>query len=134
MNTNILKSIGAFIVGFIVIFILSSGTDAILESIGVIPRGPLAMHGSQALIAAILIYRLIYSVAGCYIAARLAPSFPMRHAIALGIFGFVFSVIGAIVGRDLGPAWYLWALVLFALPCAWLGGKLYEQSLSRRWR
>ncbi len=131
MNKNTFKSIGAFFAGFIAIFVLSYGTDTVLEAIGVFSSGPLPMYGSESLIITILIYRLIYSVVGCYIAARLAPVFPMRHAIALGVFGFVFSLIGAIVGRDLGPAWYLWGLVVFALPCAWLGGKLYEQSTSR---
>ena len=129
---NTFKSIGAVVAGFIAVFILSYATDAVLESMGAFSNGPLPMYGSEPLIAAILVYRLIYSVVGCYIAARLAPVDPMRHAIALGVLGFVFSVIGAIVGRDLGPAWYLWGLVVFALPCAWFGGKLYERSMSRR--
>ena len=129
---NTLKSIGAVVAGFIAIFILSYGTDAVLESMGMFFSGALPMYGSEPLIAAILVYRLIYSVVGCYITARLAPAAPMRHAIALGVLGFVFSIIGAIAGRDLGPAWYLWGLVVFALPCAWLGGKLYERSMSRR--
>jgi len=128
MNKNIFKSIGAVVAGFIAIFALSYGTDAVLESMGVFSSGPLPMYGSESLIITILVYRLIYSVVGCYIAARLAPAYPMRHALALGILGFVFSIVGAIVGRDLGPAWYLWGLVVFALPCAWFGGRLYERA------
>ncbi|MBI5352034.1 MAG: hypothetical protein HZB50_05300 [Chloroflexi bacterium] len=124
---NILKSIGAVMAGFIAIFALSYGTDAVLEAAGILQAGaPLPMRGSELLITAILVYRLAYSVVGCYIAARLAPSHPMRHALVLGALGLVGSIGGAIVAvqQSLGPAWYAWALVVFALPCAWLGGKL----------
>jgi hypothetical protein len=126
-DMNILKSIGAVIAGLVAIFVLSYATDAVLEAAGILQSGaPLPIYGSEILITAILVYRLVYSVAGCYIAARLAPNYPMRHAFALGMFGLVFSIGGAIVAaqQSLGPAWYAWALVVFALPCAWLGGKL----------
>ena len=88
------------------------------------------MRGSELLITAILVYRLAYSVIGCYIAARLAPMYPMRHALVLGALGLVGSIGGAIVAvqQSLGPAWYAWGLVVFALPCAWLGGRLYANS------
>lgn len=128
MNRNIFKSIGAVLTGFIAIFVLSYGTDAVLESMGVFFYGALPKYGSEPLIATILFYRLLYSVVGCYITARLAPSDGMRHAFSLGALGFIFSTLGAIVGQDLGPAWYLWGLVVFALPCAWLGGRLHERG------
>ena len=130
MNKNIFKSIGAFIAGLVVIFVLSYGTDAVLESMGILSRGSLPMYGSELLIASILVYRLVYSVIGCYVTARLAPNRPMNHAIALGIFGFIGSFAGAIAGQNLGPAWYSWTLVVLALPCAWFGGKVYQLSLS----
>ena len=124
---NILKSIGAVIAGLVAIFVLSYGTDAVLEAAGILQAGaPLPMRGSELLITTILVYRLVYSVIGCYIAARLAPNYPMRHALVLGALGLVGSIGGAIVAaqQSLGPAWYAWGLVVFALPCAWLGGKL----------
>lgn len=124
---NILKSIGAVIAGLVAIFVLSYGTDAVLEAAGILQAGAsLPMRGSELLITAILVYRLAYSVVGCYIAARLALNYPMRHALVLGALGLVGSIGGAIVAaqQSLGPAWYTWGLVLFALPCAWLGGKL----------
>jgi hypothetical protein len=73
-------------------------------------------------------YRCAYAVVGSYLAARFAPHAPMRHAVALGVVGLVLSVAGAIatIPMDLGPAWYPIALVLTALPCAWLGGALYR--------
>ncbi len=50
----------------------------------------------------------------------------MRHALALGVVGLVLSTIAAIttIPMDLSPSWFPIALVLTALPCAWLGGAL----------
>ncbi len=129
---KILKSIGAVIAGFIAVFILSYGTDAVLGILGILPSGPLPLSGSEFLILSVLIYRNIYNVIGCYLTARLAPSHPMRHALILGVLGFLGSLSGALAGQRLAPAWYSWMLVVLSLPCAWLGGKLYELTIERR--
>jgi hypothetical protein len=74
-----------------------------------------------------LSYRIVYAILGSYIAVRLAPRSPMRHAMILGVVGVGLSSLGAIVAitmADVGPAWYPIALVLTSLPCAWLGGTL----------
>jgi hypothetical protein len=45
-----------------------------------------------------------------------------------GLIGFVVSLAGAVaaIPMNLGPTWYPIALALTALPCAWLGGMLYQ--------
>ncbi len=128
MNKNNFKSIGAFLAGLVATFVLSYATDAVLEATGVMPSGALPIYGSELLIGTILVYRNIYNVVGCYVAARLAPDHPMGHALALGAFGFVLSLLATIAtwNMNLAPAWYSVTLVVFALPCAWLGGKLFE--------
>jgi len=65
-------------------------------------------------------------VLGSYIAATLAPNRPMKHALALGVVGFVVNILGAVAtwNMNLAPAWFTLALIALALPCAWLGGKL----------
>jgi hypothetical protein len=81
-----------------------------------------------------LSYRVVYAILGSYLAARLAPRNPMRHAMALGVVGLPLSLAGAIVSivkADLGPSWYPIALVLTTLPCAWLGGALHRISTRR---
>jgi hypothetical protein len=125
MKSNTLKSIGAVLTGLIFIGVTHSAIDAILESIGVLPKGNL--YVSTSLILFVIFYRAVFSLIGCYLTARLAPTNPMRHALILGGIGTVLSAVGAIVTADmnLGPAWYAWSLVLIALPVAWLSGKLY---------
>ena len=126
MNNRIFKSIGAVLAGFITVFVLSVGTDFILEKLGFFPPAtePDAYTGWMLMLA--LIYRSIYSVAGFYLAAILAPAAPMRHAIVLGIIGTVFATLGAMANWDRSANWYPILLILVTLPCAWLGGRLVE--------
>lgn len=126
MTKNILKSIGAVLAGLVFIVVTHTGTDAILESVGVLPKDNLFV--GIGLILVVIGYRAVWSVAGCYITARLAPSSPMKHSLILGGIGALASAAGAkvTVNMNLGPAWYPWVLVSMALPLAWLGGKLYK--------
>jgi hypothetical protein len=62
----------------------------------------------------------------------------MQHALLGGAIGLVVSAIGTAVSWNqmpsLGPHWYPLALVITALPCAWLGGRLRTmqvRTLSR---
>jgi hypothetical protein len=113
---------GAVLAGFLTFASLSLGTDEILH-----------LHSMNALA---LSYRIAYSLLGGYVAARLAPYAPIRHAIILGIIGSVLSAIGAIISItfNLGSAWYPIALALTALPTAAAGGALYCKQTRDRER
>ena len=120
------RSIAAVVIGFVVVAVLSLATDQLLHVLEVYPPWGQPMH-DPALNALALAYRIVYSIFGCWLTARLAPRRPMLHAMIVGAIGFVLSAAGAIVTVtqfELGPAWYPIALALTALPCAWLGGKL----------
>jgi hypothetical protein len=132
-NTNarprsLLRSVGAVLAGFVAIVAVSLGTDQVLHVLEVYPPwGEPMREPSLNLLA--LAYRCTYAVAGSYLTARLAPYAPMRHALILGAIGLAISTAGAVAAinmADLGPAWYPIALVVTALPCAWLGGALYR--------
>lgn len=123
------RRILSVLAGFLVIVILSVVTDAILENNGVLPPPDKGLFDTGLLLLA-LTYRCIYSVIGCYITARLAPDRPVAHALALGLLGVVVSAVGTIAAQGLGPAWYGIALVVLALPLAWLGGELFELRTS----
>jgi surface polysaccharide O-acyltransferase-like enzyme len=123
-----MRSTAAVLVGFIVVVALSLGTDQVLHSLGVYPPWGQPMYATGLNLLA-LSYRIVYAIIGSYIAARLAPRSPMRHALILGVIGVVLSSLGAITAItmvDVGPAWYPIALVLTTMPCAWLGGALYR--------
>ena len=125
---RLLRSAAALLLGFFAVVVLSLGTDQVLHVLDVYPPWGQPMYGTGLNLLA-LAYRSVYAVVGSYIAARFAPRNPMRHALALGVVGLVLSVAGAIAAitlADLGPNWYPVALVLTALPCAWLGGALYR--------
>ncbi len=125
---NLGRSTGAVVLGFVAVVVLSLGTDRILHVLEVYPPwGEPMRDPGQNLLA--LTYRCVYAVVGSYIAARLAPRNPMRHAVVLGLVGLIVGSAGAIatIPMDLGPAWYPIALALTALPCGWLGGILHER-------
>lgn len=134
MNKNTLKSIGAVLAGFVAVVVLSLGTDMVLHTTGVFP--PWGQPMSDALFLLATVYRTIYCIAGCYIAARLAPDRPMAHALVLGVVGLVISTAGAVAtwnkGPAFGPHWYPVALIVTAIPCAWLGGRLRITQLHTR--
>ena len=125
------RSIGAVLAGFVTVVVLSIGVDAILESLGVFP--PQNEPGSYTAWMLLLatVYRCIATVAGGYVTARLAPDRPMRYAIILGIVGIVAGTVGAIATWNMtSHHWYPIALVVTALPCTWLGGKLKTNNVQ----
>ncbi len=79
------RSAGAVFGGLLAVFVLSLGTDEILHLLQLYPTWGQRM--SDPLFALATAYRIVFNVAGGYIAARLAPSAPLRHAMALGIVG-----------------------------------------------
>jgi hypothetical protein len=122
------RSIGAVAAGFVAVVILSLGTDQVLHTLGIYPPWGQVMR-AQGLFLLALGYRTIFSIFGSYLAAALAPRNPMKHALALGWFGLVPSMGGVVAAmtKDLGPVWYPIAILVLALPCAWVGGALFRR-------
>jgi hypothetical protein len=122
---NILKGIGAVLAGIIFIVVTHTGTDFVLEKLGVFPGPEQGFHITWMVVTA-TIYRSIYTVGGGYLTAALAPDPPMRYVMILGLIGLALGTLAAIVTipMRLGPAWYPIALAVLALPCVWLGGRL----------
>lgn len=128
---TILKSIGAVLAGMIFTVVTHTGTDFILESLGIFPPPPNRAGPGEGfhvtwMVVTALTYRVIFQVAGGYITAALAPSKPMLHALILGFIGLAMSTAAAIVVIPLNwsPAWYPIALALSSVPSAWLGGQI----------
>jgi hypothetical protein len=124
------RSVAAVSAGFALIVATSLATDVALHATGVFPAWfkPMADH----LWALATAYRFVYSVAGAYVTARLAPRRPMRHALVLGAIGLALSALGAAAnwnkGEGYGPQWYCLSLIAIAIPSAWLGGWLRQSQ------
>lgn len=126
---NILRSAGAVLAGLLVVIIITTATDALLHVTGIFP--PWGKPMSDALFLLAFAYRIVYGIVGGYITGRLAPDKPVKHAVVLGAIGFVLSLAGAAAtwnrGPEFGPKWYPLALIVIAIPTAWLGGKLVSR-------
>jgi hypothetical protein len=128
------RSIGAVLAGIVVGIAITLGTDQLLHMAGVFPPWGQSMVGYDGALGLATAYRVVYEILGSYITARLAPNRPMLHALIGGVIGVIASTVGAVVtwngGPAFGPHWYPIALIVTALPCAWVGGKLRVMQLS----
>ena len=131
---RVLRSVGAIFAGLLTIFVTHNGIDAVLHATGVFP--PLGEPMADGLFVLALAYRIVFSVVGCYVTARLAAHHPMGHALTLSGIGVVLSSLGALAtigqGPEFGPIWYPLALVAVSLPSGWAGGALRLRELRGR--
>jgi len=121
-----MKSFLAVLAGLAFTVLLTTGIDMIMYSSGVFTQQGSEMTAAHWLVATG--YRVLAAIGGCWIAARLAPSQPMKHALVLGGLGALIALVGCVLtwnrGPDFGPHWYPILLIVTAMPSAWLGGKL----------
>jgi hypothetical protein len=128
-----LRTVLAILGGFVVVVLLSIGTDAILHALKIYPTLGQGMSDQLFLLATA--YRTLYGIIGSYVTARLAPDRPMWHAMVGGVIGLILSIVGAVATwkhTEMGPHWYPLALVVTALPSAWLGGKIRETQILKK--
>jgi hypothetical protein len=122
------RSIATVLAGIFVGVVLTIAADMVLHTIRVFPPWGQSMVGFDGALVLATAYRTVFGIIGSYIIARLAPNRPMPHALVGGLVGLVVSIVGAAVtwnkGPAFGPHWYPLALIVLALPQAWLGGKL----------
>ncbi|HEX7286825.1 MAG TPA: hypothetical protein VF532_11630 [Candidatus Angelobacter sp.] len=117
--------------GIVAGIILTLGTDVVLHVIRVFP--PVGQWTPSGPLVLATVYRAIYSVIAGYITARLAPNRPIAHALIGGAVAVVVSIAGAVAtwNLGLGPHWYPVALVVLAMPTAWLGGWLRLRQVGQ---
>ncbi|HKV63574.1 MAG TPA: hypothetical protein VJO16_16835 [Candidatus Acidoferrum sp.] len=124
----------AVLAGMVVDVAITLATDEVLHKVGVFPPWGASMTGYDGALLLATIYRTVYGVLSSYITARLAPYRPMLHALIGGFIGLAVSAAGAVTtwnkGPAFGPHWYPLALVVLALPTAWVGGMLRMKQLA----
>jgi len=127
-----MRSFWAVAAGVLVIIVVTTLVDTVLHATGIYPPVGQPMNDALALLATS--YRIVISVAGAWLTARLAPDKPMKHAMILGVVGTVLGLVGVVATWNLGlaPRWYPISLAVLAIPQCWAGGKLYEMQSGRR--
>ena len=125
------RSILAVFTGFIIVFVLSLGTDQLFHVLDVYPPWGTPMHEPELNLLA-LSYRFVYTVLGGWIVARLAPHSPMKHVTIFAAIGLVLGLLGVAgsMTAELGPIWYPVAVAVTGPIGAWLGGVLHQRRRS----
>lgn len=122
-----LRSTRAVLAGVLTVIVLSTATDEVLHLLHVYPPwGQTMFDPGQNLLA--LSYRIAFTILGAYLTARLAPDAPMRHVWIYAVIGVVLGTLGAAatIPKHWGPDWYPIAIVVTALPSAWVGGAWFR--------
>jgi len=114
------------------IVVVTTLVDIALHAAGIFPPMNQPINDALALLATS--YRLVISVGGAWLTARLAPDKPMKHAMILGYVGVVLGLVGvaATWNLGLGPRWYPISLAVLAIPQCWAGGRIYEMQSGKR--
>lgn len=125
------RSVWAIVAGFLVVVVLSIGTDMAMHAARIYPA--LGQRMSDGLFVLATAYRTLYGILGSYVTARLAPNKPMKHAMMGAAIGTAIGTAGAIAtwNKDLGPHWYPIALILTAFPTAWIGAKIWLAQIAK---
>ncbi len=126
-----MKSVWAVLAGVLFVLVVTSVVDFVLHAVGFFPPMNQPINDSRALVATL--YRIVISVIGAWLTARLAPSHPMKHALILGVVGTFLGLVGVIAtwNLGLGPRWYAITLAVLAIPQCWVGGMIYVAQTSR---
>jgi hypothetical protein len=127
----LLRHIVPIIAGAVVALALSVVTDnwlgahQILPAPGVVP--------SRGVLLLVLAYRGLFAIAGCHLAARLAPAGQprIRYALALGALLLALNAIGARSNWSVLPTWYLLASIALQGPWAIIGGGTAARAGAR---
>lgn len=127
-----LRSVWAVLAGFVFIGVLAFGADAIIRAMS--PWAFDADGGTRnvPILLVMTVCSAVFGCVGCYLAAWLAPSKPMRHALILGVVGVIVTSTATAIQWDHTPAWFNIINLASVLPLAWLGGRLRENEIAGR--
>ncbi len=125
-------SILAIFAGFVVVVVLSLGTDEVLHLLKVYPPWGVPMYEPRLNLLA-LTYRSVFTFVGGYVTAWLAPHSPIRHVLVGCGIGLVLGALGVVAATtaDLGPIWYPVAVAVTGPVFNWLGGLFFVRQALR---
>lgn len=125
MEKSTFRSIAAVVAGVLAILFAAKIMDVVLYNLHVY-RGA-TFDERTALVASA--HRLLITIAGGWLTARLAPGKPIRHALILGVVDTAMNLFGAAMwDQNYGPIWFPIWLAVLAIPECWLGATLFVRS------
>ena len=80
------------VAGLFFIIVVTTLVDIVLHAVRVFPPIDQPIKDDLALLATA--YRIVISIAGAWLTARLAPDRPMKHVLILGLIGTVLGIVG----------------------------------------
>lgn len=136
-----LRSILAVVVGFVLVMVLSFGTDALLALAfpGVVSHD---RPTPTAVLILALAYVFLYSIVGGYVTAVIAGRAEVKHSLALGIIFLALGLLAGLVAvlapasvpaGEQPPRWYAVCCIVLALPGPLAGGWLRTFQKRKLW-
>ena len=119
------RIIFSVLAGLVATGIVSTLADFALHAAGLYPPYGQPMYDTPRLLLA-FVYRALFAIGGAYLTAVIAKDKYRRAVLILGITGSILWLLGAIALWNLAAPWYNVAGVIFGVPFALIGGKLYE--------
>lgn len=137
MWRSILRTVGAIIVGIVVLAALSFGIEAAASPL-MMHLFPQALPNADALNRSfpahvvMFAYTFLSIVAGGYVSAWIAREHPVRDAVIMGVVEALFTAW--VMSRSFHQApLYSWIVgIVVCIPAAWLGGVLRVQRVKAK--
>ena len=124
------RSILAVVVGFVVTGLLIFGTTTALTQSLPSAFDARQVPTSTGMLLFMHLYVAIYATLGCWLAARLAPSRPMLHAMIVGGLGVAVNAANPNIW-DLYPWWSNVFSIASPIIFARIAGTIREGQLAR---
>jgi hypothetical protein len=116
-----MRSVGAIAAGYL-IFALSAA--ALFQSTGQDPHA----EADPAFMLMSVIYGFVFAMVGGYVAGRIVPEHPRRHAGAVGILIAVGAIVSLAMSSATGATWSQFAALTIMAPGAAAAGALVKRQ------
>jgi hypothetical protein len=114
---SVLAVLGGYLTMAIVVMLFTGGLKMLIPS-----RFPTDGAPTGSYLTVNIAYSLVAALAGGYVSAWIAPRLPVQHAVALGVFTPVMSIVSAMQFGNRQPRWYQVLLAVLMPPAVVLGG------------
>jgi len=130
--TALIRHIVPVVAGGAVTLLLTVVTDNWLSAHEVLPAPDKTVFETGPLLL-MAVYRGLFAILGCHMAARMAPAGQprIRYALALGALLLVMNLVGAVSLWERVPVWYSLAGIALTIPYAIIGGGTAVQVMAR---